>query len=344
MTHDNHISRAYQTGFTLVEIMVGLAIGLLATIVIMQVLSVFESQKRTTTGTADAQTNGSIALYNIAREIPLAGYPLMPITDNALKCEPATTTYGATGLTGIAPVIVTDGISDTITIRYGDSLMGGITQSITGTSGVNEVTMQSSFGCQPGDVTLAINGTTCALSTASAVPSTTSVTLENTTAAVAGAQLACLGSNWNEITFTVNDATGKGAHLARNGTPIVAGIVNLQAQYGVSTGPNSNQINEWVDATGGTWAAPTVTDRNRIKAIRISVVARNTKLESAVLTSACSSLDSAAPTGLCAWTGSTSSPAPTIDLTADANWQRYRYRVFETIVPLRNVLWAKDNL
>ncbi|MDD2894256.1 MAG: PilW family protein [Halothiobacillaceae bacterium] len=344
MIPDTPRPHPYQTGFTLVEIMVGLAIGLLATIVILQVFSVFEAQKRSTTGTADAQTNGSIALYNIAREIPLAGYPLMPIADNALKCEPATTTYGATGLTGITPIVITDGTSDTITIRYGDSLMGGVTQPITGTSGVNEVTVQNSFGCLAGDVSLAINGTICALSTVSAVPGTTSVTLADTAAAVAGAQLACLGSNWNEITFAVNNATGKDAHLARNGTPIVAGIVNLQAQYGISIAPSSNQITEWVDASGGTWAAPTVNDRNRIKAIRIAVVARNAKSEPAILTNSCSSLNSGAPTGLCAWTGSASSPAPAIDLSADANWQHYRYRVFETIIPLRNVVWAKDKL
>ena len=81
-----------QAGFTLVEIMVGLAIGMLATIVIMQVLSVFETQKRTTTGTADAQTNGNIALYNIERELQMAGYSLIPVglpsvADSALECH-----------------------------------------------------------------------------------------------------------------------------------------------------------------------------------------------------------------------------------------------------------------
>ena len=40
-----------QAGFSLVELMVGLVIGLMATLVIMQVFSTFEGQKRTTTGT-----------------------------------------------------------------------------------------------------------------------------------------------------------------------------------------------------------------------------------------------------------------------------------------------------
>jgi type IV pilus assembly protein PilW len=170
----------------------------------------------------------------------------------------------------------------------------------------------------------------------SATPTT--ITLADATAAVVGANIACLGA-WNEITYAVNNG-----ELTRSGTPAVAGIVNLQAQYGVSATVNSNQITAWVDATGGTWAAPTVADRNRIKAVRIAVVARNAKMESGNVTAACSSLDSASPTGLCAWEGSLASPAPAINLSADANWQRYRYRVFETIIPLRNVIWARSAL
>ncbi len=125
----------------------------------------------------------------------------------------------------------------------------------------------------------------------------------------------------------------------------MVGVVNLQAQYGIAASANSNQVTQWVDASGGTWAAPTVANRNRIKAIRVAVVARNAKIEPDVVTAACSSTTAAAPTGLCAWAGSVGSPAPTVDLSqGDANWARYRYRVFETIIPLRNVIWAKDTL
>lgn len=328
----------HQTGFTLVEIMVGLAIGMLATLVIMQVFSVFETQKRTTTGTADAQTNGGIALYNIGREVQVAGYPLMPADDSPLECT--TLTFGATGITGISPVTLTDGASDTITLRYGNSASGGIPTAITamGAPSANDATVDNNFGCQVGDITLIVNGTTCAMSSATDVAGTTTVTLADTTAAIAGAGLSCLGT-WNEIAYAAT-----GGELTRNGVPTVAGVVNLQAQYGISATAASNQITAWVDATGGTWAAPSVADRNRIKAVRIAVVARNAKMEPGIVTAACSSTTAAAPTGLCAWEGSIASPAPTIDLSADANWQRYRYRVFETIIPLRNMIWSKDTL
>lgn len=338
--------RFHQTGFSLVEIMVGLAIGMFTMLVIMQVISVFEKQKRATTGTADALTNGGIALYNMSRELQMAGFPLMPDTNSALEC--ANLTYGATGRTGISPVVITDGggASDTVTIRYGDTSMGGLSAQILGIVG-NAMTVSNNFGCNVGDIALVINGTTCALSSATAVAGSTTpmtVTLNNTTATAIGANIACLG-NWNEITYRVN-----AGNLERNGVPVVAGIVNLQAQYGISatglanTSALFNQVTQWVDATGATWAAPTVANRNRIKSIRISVVARNQKIESGVVTAACSSTTAAAPTGMCAWIGNISSPAPTIDLSNDPAWARYSYRVYETIIPLRNVIWAKDTL
>ena len=363
--------RLFAAGFTLVELMIGMALGLLAVLIITQVMSLFEAQRRTTTGSADAQTNGGIALYSIARELQMAGFGLMPITNPSLDCN--TVTYGGTGITGIAPVAITDGVSsagvnasDSITIRYATSLTGGTVSQISAWT-TPTATIGSNVGCSVGDVTLISAAATCAISTASAVSAwgiaPITVTLANTTNAASGANLACLGQ-WNEITYAVNQATGNldRTVLVNGGattTPSVVGVVNLQAQYGVSASATSNQVIQWVDATAaGTWdpATITVANRNRIKALRISVIARNAKIEPSAVTSACSSTTTATPTGLCAWNATTAlpnpitapfiaSPAPAVDLNpADANWARYRYRVFETIVPLRNVVWARGTL
>ena len=101
-----------------------------------------------------------------------------------------------------------------------------------------------------------------------------------------------------------------------------------------------------MDASGGTWAAPTVANRNRIKAIRIAVVARNAKIGARRRDGRMQLHDRGRADRRCArGHGSAASPAPTIDLSpGDANWARYRYRVFETIIPLRNVIWSKDTL
>jgi type IV pilus assembly protein PilW len=324
--------------------MVGLVISLLATLVIMQVFSVFEEQKRSTTGTADAQTNGGIALYNFEREAQIAGYPLMPTTNSPLECT--TLTFGSTGITSISPVTITNGTSDVVAIRYGDAPGGGVFSTI-GTIVGTKLDSSSSLGCEVGNISIVTNNNVCAMSTVTAriagnvaaSPAVQpSVTLQNATAAVTGGRIACLGA-WNTITFAVTNG-----NLTRNGVIVATDIVNIQAQYGISTAANQNQITQWVNPTAPDWAAPTVANRNRIKAIRVAIVARNGNLEKTNVTQACSAINAANPTGLCAWAGTTASPAPAIDLSADANWQRYRYRVFETTVPFKNMIWSKDTL
>ena len=357
-----------QAGFTLMELMVGMTIGMIATIVIVQVMSVFEAQKRATTGTADAQTNGGIALYSIGREAAMAGFPLYPGTDTPLSCTTTTSSVaGLTANTALTPVAITEvaavasvsPATDKITIRYGNpqetgaaaGATAGVPSTITALVG-SAATVGSNLGCQVGDITVINTGATCAISKVTAVSaagvSPISVTLADTNGAVSGASLACVGA-WNEVTYSVNAATGNLERTAvvngvsTGAVPIVTGIVNIQAQYGISTAGNVNQISSWVDATtGGLWdpALITVANRNRIKAVRIAVVARNAKLEQSIVTTAqpvpwtnTVTFDGAV------WAG------PTIDLSPGVTkWNYYRYRVFETIVPLRNVIWSKDTL
>jgi type IV pilus assembly protein PilW len=361
----NRLPRSYQTGFSLVELMVGMAIGLLATIIVIQVMSVFDAQRRTTTGSADAQTNGGIALFSIARELKMGGYPLLPLTDSALECTTTSFNGVAPGAITLTPVSITNGVaaagvnaSDRITIRYGNSQMGGVATQSTGSVTGTTVTVGNSLGCKRDDITVISSAAACNLSTVATDwdLSPTSIKMVNAAGGnIAGANVACLGA-WTEVTYAVNQATGNLERTVTvNGagtstTPSVVGIVNLQAQYGISATANSNQVTEWVDASGATWAAPTVANRNRIKAVRIAVVARNERREGQDVTTACSSLTDPAPTGLCAWPGTvtfdgTTWAAPSVDLSpGDASWAQYRYRVYETIIPLRNVIWSKDVL
>jgi type IV pilus assembly protein PilW len=358
MNATQRLARGRAPGFSLMELMVGLTIGMIATIIIIQVMSFFEAQRRATSGTADAQTNGGIALYAISRDLQMAGYPLMSTDVTPLGCTAVTSNVA--GLTAsINPVAVTDGAagatpaSDTITIRYGTTLTGGAPTQIQSVQGGNVVVVASNLACQANDITLVLSGSNCAISRATAVSATgvspISVTLENAALATGGANLSCLGT-WNEISYRVDGATGNLERRAivsgvdSGWVPMIAGIVNLQVQYGISATAASNQITSWVDASGGTWSAPSVANRNRIKAVRIAVIARNARLEREVVSAACSSTTAAA-TGVCAWEGTAGSPAPTVDLSTNhANWSKYRYRTFETIIPLRNVIWSKDAL
>jgi type IV pilus assembly protein PilW len=66
--------RQGERGMSLVEILVGVLIGLIGIVVIFQVLSVSENRKRTTVQGSDAQSAGAIALYTLQRDVQLGGY------------------------------------------------------------------------------------------------------------------------------------------------------------------------------------------------------------------------------------------------------------------------------
>lgn len=66
-------------GFSLIEVLVGLAIGLVVVIVIGQTLSVSEGFRRTTTGGSDTQSSAAVALHFIERDFRMAGYGLLTV-------------------------------------------------------------------------------------------------------------------------------------------------------------------------------------------------------------------------------------------------------------------------
>lgn len=106
---------------------------------------------------------------------------------------------------------------------------------------------------------------------------------------------------------------------------IVPQVVNLQAQYGVAPA-GSETVDEWVDATGATWAAPTAADQLRIRAVRIAIVTRG-NLER----------EEVSPATLVLWDEGLATEA-TMALSDEE--RRYRYKVLRVVVPIINVIWA----
>jgi len=159
-------------GFGLVEIMVGLVIGMITSLIVFQVFEVTERQKRTATGGADAQTNGAYALYMMERDIRMAGFGLE--NDVAGQCGVGKlfSYYGGqtppgpiVGLDAPASVMIEDGGagSDQIHIVYysnpADATINfpaqtNIDQAMPNPAAVFKV--RSVDGCKPGELGLAI--------------------------------------------------------------------------------------------------------------------------------------------------------------------------------------------
>src|SRR5918993_668477 len=61
-------------GLSLIEILVGVAIGLIGVVAIFQAVAVWTKHTQTTSSGGDAQVAGTLALFNIERDLKQAGH------------------------------------------------------------------------------------------------------------------------------------------------------------------------------------------------------------------------------------------------------------------------------
>lgn len=356
-------------GFGLVELMVGLVVGLIGIIVVFQTFAVAEGYKRTTTSGADAQQSGSVALFYIERDLRMAGYGINdPGMLGCIVLAHDATAPARDFTFAMAPVIITDGASgapDTITITYGTSDLLPVPADLIQTMIAPASTFRvgTRYGFVPGDVVIASEpGKNCSLAEVTALPTTAGQTdnIAHDTGNYLDASGSTAVARYNKagglgITYAAFDySVGSGGRLYNlgrapvNNTYAVNGgqlqltdllqstaaaavadhIVQLQAQYG-----KDNAGNGIVDTWEATMPAmPTANDWSRVLAVRLAVVARSALRERPN-----------AATGICDTT--TASPiwaGGMIDITGLADWRCYRYRVFETTVPLRNMIWRPE--
>src|SRR5678816_2212215 len=101
-------------GFSIVELLVAMLIGLIGMIIIFQVFEVSEGIKRTTTSGGDAQQNGAVSLYVIEHDLRNAGMGFNDVSYAgcnilAYDSKRATPNFTMT----LAPVLITPGASAT---------------------------------------------------------------------------------------------------------------------------------------------------------------------------------------------------------------------------------------
>lgn len=365
-------------GFSLVEIMVGMVIGLLGIIIMMNLFSNFEAQKRTTSGGSDVQNEAAISLFSIQRDIMQAGYDIN--SQNLLGCSvsvplppapnPTFPTVAFT-LPAIAPVTINPASSvvpvgdlntDTLLVVYGNGNgqpEGDIISSL-GVGGAVATTFNVKYqppSAQLGDQVIfepVTRPTPCNLSVDSVVGvNSTSVNLNS---GMASASIPIVPSNIGTLFHLGNLMNGNklivNGYAIRNGSltvcnfmendcsnpaaavintawlPIANGIVSLKAEYGrddttINPPPMTGIVNVYDQNTPSPASVSYACDWMRISTVRIALVGRNGQPDKSIVTSA-------APT----WADSAGNP---INLTGTANWQNYRYKVFETTVPIRNI-------
>lgn len=370
-------------GFSLVELMVAMVISLLTLLIMVQSTTLFESQKRSTTGSADSEENGSIALNLLESDIRQGGFGL--VTSNGLAC--AGYINGSVASGSILPVQITSpggAASDKVIVMYSNSAAGGIPAGLVEPASappavVLKVQAPATAAFNVGDIlmiSLPDGSTQCTMVQLTAVdkaPDSVLLTVgpyppTGVLAYPAGvtydispqAYVANMGSLTNNqyqimcnslvvsnpVTRAAAPSCTNNPAAFSNASAISDNIVLLRAQYGIAP-VGSQTVNCWVNATalGNTcdtanWAAPTPANIARIKAVRLAIVSRSYQPDRSYTEPNCTNVSGGANKGPCLWADTVANPAPVIDLSGTTGWQRYRYKVYSTIIPLRNVIWA----
>ena len=367
--------KARQSGMTLVEVLVAVAIGMIGIVIITQAYLTGDRFNRSTLGESGAQTNGLISLYTIERDVRNSGYG---IADSAaLGCgeiywyfDPNYSSNIQPGSTlpkiSLAPILIqtdttapfTDPDSVTVMFATGDNRM--LPGSIKGfNASSSEVTVDQTAGFKDNDLVILVNGSGCTLGKVTHIqPGPIKLQLNPGVSAPynppawgsfptsygTGDLIVNLG-NPVVRTYSVSDDRLKIADaLLQTGAAVpvdlMDGIVDLRAQYGKDNGvdngtvsasfytPNDARIDQFSSTTPANSA-----EWQQVLSVRVGILARIGNYERPATPGANCDATTAAPS----WSGGTFTA---VDIaTASSEDRCYRYRVFETTIPLRNMVW-----
>lgn len=376
-------------GFSLVELMVSIVIGLLAVMFATRIMTDSETSKRGALGGSDSMQNGMMAMFSISGDAEQAGYglndPILNGCDTRFKDSKGYALAPAkrddadvTPLTGAVIVPGTDGKPDQLTMYAGSAPGGtGTTRLLTNYIGGNQLVVdRDPYGFAVGDVIVVApeNGEgqcslaqVAALTTAGASPALAigDIRYRYNTGA--------LGRNFDGSAsriFNLGRESGLSFHtwLVENGVlrlratnlgadggaahAVADNIVSLKAQYGFDLRGAADfdpelgmQVGAWssemidADADGVEGGAG---DYQRIAALRIAVVARARTPERPGTDGVCTAQKGAIKVFGSAQPQGVEPVEVELDVRVEddpVDWRCYRYRTFETIVPMRNTGW-----
>jgi type IV pilus assembly protein PilW len=402
--HAQHRKTARAAGFSMVELLVAMAISLIGMIIIFQVFEVSEGIKRTTTSGGDAQQNGAIALYMIDQDVRNAGmgfndtaFAGCNITASDSTRSPNTfPTAPATMLT--VPVQITSGGSatapDTLTAFYGSQpqVANSTTLSANMTAATDPLRVQSRYGMRTGDIIVLMEpGTTkrCALMEVTGLPANPSDQVEHGNVSYtllngnlqqarynpsAGMGVVYTGAGnanatrvfnlgniydannasmpvYNTYAIANNALTVQSGFSDNAASSVADNIVHMRVVYGLDDGVNNGTITYNTAYTAGDGIVDRFVDGSTtpnwqyVIAIRIAVVARSVQAEkpsTGIVSDPCDTTTTAPTWSGSAWASSAPNLMTALDVSANANWKCYRYKVFETTLPLRNWIWKSS--
>lgn len=347
-------------GVTLIELMVGLLLGLVVVLVTAQVMSYAEGQKRVTTNGADAQVNGALALYTLQRELQMAGYGLISNL-SALGCPVhANHTAGGAFTWPLVPVVINagaNGAPDSLTVISSSRAYAvPATLSVDHPITADRFTVRSAIGVSAGDMVIAVPAAYtaaqwCGAYMVTQLANSNQVVHGGTSAWNSGAQVApaagyfsgdllvnagqmvnrtfSVSADYNLQQQSLNLTSG-----AMDAQDLFPQIVSLRALYGKDT-DGDNVVDTYDNNTPTTNAG-----WRQVMAVRVALVARSGAYQKDEVTQASPLWDVGKVGTITGAAACGDSKCLTLKIDSVADWKHYRYAVYDVTVPLRNVIWG----
>jgi type IV pilus assembly protein PilW len=378
-----HLPQAAR-GFSIVELMVAVTVGMLAIMFATRLIVSSEQNKSIGLGSSDEMQNGMLALFSITEDATQAGWGINDdliagcntvFSDTAGYALPAAD-RGGVSVTPLAAVVIRNNAngSDELSLNTGSSPSGVGSVKVSDTyAGADTLRISTAapFGFLKDDAIIVVpepRGGDCALAQLTADPLGSVLTFtalpearynRNTLGAAFGANLARvynLGPARNLALHTWSVQNGvlmlrasnlAGAMAARS--TVVEGIVALKAQYGFASGAfnpaTGMQVAQWSNTmtnADGDAVTGSAGDYQQVAAIRVAVVARSKVPEKPASNGQCSATTAKPVVFASASPASVTAVPVTVEVAQAGDtisWKCYRYRVFETIIPIRNSGW-----
>ena len=363
-------------GFTLVEVMVGLALSLLSMLIIIQLFSVSDARKRVTTGAAEGQQTANVSLYQVSRVIRLGGEGLIQARDiwgcpiqafrSGTQILPAPSAFPAqfanvNQTVRAIPVLIVPaaagGQGDVIVVIAGNGEIGQAELQVIAPPRAAGLTLQRTNGVRAQDLILmTAPGSIASCQVAQVDPTFNATTAPNTL------PLGVASTFYNTVTGLaggIYNANSVALHLGRtpmftmygisttnnsleqfdllnlSGTTtsvIADGVFDMRARYGVVNAAGTGPIT-WQPPSAAPWDVASLTAGtpvalalvDRIRAVRISMVFRSTEPV----------VDASPPTTYTMFPDDNP-----ISVSIPTAGQLYRYQVYDTVIPLRNLRYV----
>ena len=347
--HTRIFQNRRQQGFSLVELMIGMVLALIAVIVVMQIFQQSERNKRTTTGSSAASMDGAIAVTDLQRDLRQSGLGI----NNLMQLGCSLTLPSGKTISNLGPVTINapttlvaagDASTDTFLIVYGNGNSSPEGDRVITHPSATNYTISTPTAFTVGYYVVAAQQTEpvgCALlldkvaSIAASAPGsalttttgsgTAADTLYDWGAAPRVIAYRVLNSRLQQCDYMASDCGSTGAASAWQ--DLVDGVISVRALYGRDTSGivDGGGVVDTYDQTSPTTACGWA----RVLAVRLAMTLRSGQLETKAVTGTAAGL---AP--LPTWSGAASAP---ITVTANTNWANYRYKVYESVIPLRNM-------